>query len=74
MGMISLHIDDSLNAKLENFAASQERSKGYIVRKAIERYLEDQEDLALGLDALEEFKSSDKKTYTLKQIKDENGL
>jgi predicted DNA-binding protein len=74
MHTISFHIDDSLNDQLEVFAQNKERSKAYIIRKAVENYLAEQNDLSIGQEALEEFYNNGFKTYSLDQIKKENNL
>jgi hypothetical protein len=45
---------------------------GYL--KAMEAFLQDKNDLKLAKSALEEFYISGSKTYTLEQIKKENGI
>ena len=75
MHTLSFQIQAPLFAELESLARKQERSKSYIVRKAIESYLEDQRDLLAGEQALQEFESSaEQKTYSLAEIKAENDL
>ena len=55
MHTISFHIDDVLNSQLEHLAHDQDRSKAYIIRKAVENYVVDQKDLQVAQEALEEF-------------------
>jgi RHH-type rel operon transcriptional repressor/antitoxin RelB len=74
MHTISFQIDDGLHKQLELFSRVQDRSKAYILRKAVESYLEDQEDIKIGLEALDEFYKTGSKTYSLDEIKKENGL
>lgn len=74
MHTLSFHIDDALNEQIEAFAKEHDRSKAYVLRKAVESYLADQNDLAIGRQALDEFYSTGFKTYTLKQVKEENDL
>ncbi|MEO1219502.1 MAG: ribbon-helix-helix domain-containing protein [Bacteroidota bacterium] len=74
MPTFSFHIDDSLNNQLKTLACDKERSKAYIVRKAVENYLSEQNDLSVVQKALEEFYNSGLKTYSLDQIKKENDL
>lgn len=44
MDTISLKISPELNAKLEHFAALDDRPKSYLVRKAIEDFIADMEE------------------------------
>jgi RHH-type rel operon transcriptional repressor/antitoxin RelB len=74
MQTISFQIDEKLNQQLETFSKECDRSKGYILRKAIESFLEDQDDLKIAQTALEEFYISGAKTYSLEEIKQENDL
>jgi RHH-type transcriptional regulator, rel operon repressor / antitoxin RelB len=74
MSTVSFQIDEQLNSKLKTFAKLQERSKGYIMRKAIEAYLEDQADFKIGSETLEEFYKDNSKTFSLEEVKRENGL
>ena len=74
MHTISFHIDDSLNVQLETLAHAKDRSKAYLIRKAVQTYLADQNDLSIGREALEEFYESGLKSYSLEQIKKENNL
>jgi RHH-type rel operon transcriptional repressor/antitoxin RelB len=74
MHTISFHIEDTLNQQLENLAEEQDRSKAYIIRKAVECYLLDRNDLKAGQEALEEFYDGGFKTYSLSEIKKANGL
>jgi RHH-type transcriptional regulator, rel operon repressor / antitoxin RelB len=74
MHTISFHIEDFLNQQLESFAEARDRSKAYIIRKAVESYLLDQDDLRIGQEALEEFYDEGFKTYSLSEVKKENDL
>lgn len=72
--VISLKIEPKLHLSLEKFAKTQDRSKSYILRKALESYLEDQKDLRDGLKALAEHKKSKKKTVSLNHLIKKYGL
>ncbi len=72
--IISLKIDDQLLHLLEKTAQKQDRSKSYILRKSLETYLEDQQDLQDGIKALIEHKRSGSKTITLEKIIEKYGL
>jgi len=74
MHTLSFHVDDDLNQQIEDFAKGHDRSKAYVLRKAVETYLAEQNDLEIGRQALDEFYSEGFKTYSLNQIKKENDL
>lgn len=74
MQTLSFQIDESLNKRLEVFSQEHDRSKAYILRKAVESFLDDQTDLEAGRRALDEFYSKELKTFSLEQVKKENGL
>ncbi len=74
MQTISFQITEQLNKELEMFSKEHDRSKAYILRKAVETFLEDQRDLEIGRQALEEFYSKELKIFSLDQVKKENGL
>ena len=52
MTTISVRVTDALADELENVAKEAERSKSFIIQKAIEAYLEDYADLQIALDRL----------------------
>jgi len=49
---LSVRLPDNLAKELNNVALTTERSKSFLVQKAIESYLHDQADLQIGLDRL----------------------
>jgi len=54
MGQITTRLPDELIAHLDATAARLKRSRAQVVRHAIEYYLDDAEDLRLGLERLED--------------------
>jgi RHH-type rel operon transcriptional repressor/antitoxin RelB len=52
MPTISVRVTDALGDELEMVAKETERSKSFIIQKAIEAYLEDYADLQIALDRL----------------------
>ena len=52
MTQITARVPDSLVEEIDRAARAFKRSRADLVRQAVEYYLEDLEDLALGLDAL----------------------
>jgi len=49
---VSIRLPDELVEQLENVARDTERSRSFIVQRAIESYLEDYADLQVALDRL----------------------
>lgn len=54
MPQISARVPEQLVAEMDRAAASLDRSRADLIRQAIEYYLDDLEDLALGLEALQD--------------------
>jgi len=52
MTQITARVPDQLAEEINRAAAALKRSRADVIRQALEYYLEDLEDLALGLDAL----------------------
>ncbi len=50
--MITVRLPKELEEKLEQLAKKEERSKSYIIRKALEEYLEDYEDYCSVMEVL----------------------
>jgi RHH-type rel operon transcriptional repressor/antitoxin RelB len=50
--MLSIRLPQKLEERLEMIAKKEERPKSFIIRKALERYLEDLEDYSEALDIL----------------------
>jgi RHH-type rel operon transcriptional repressor/antitoxin RelB len=51
---LSIRLPEHLAAALDEVAASAERSRSFVVQKAIEAYLADQADLQVALDRLKD--------------------
>ncbi len=62
MQTLSFQCPDEMAEKLEYFAKLQDRSKAYLVRKAIDDMLEDLEDIALIEEAMKDYDPSQNKT------------
>lgn len=70
MARLNLSIPDELNNSLAWSAKNLDRSKGYIVRKAIEYYLQEmQEDMEDTKIALQRINAPDFKTYTTDEVR-----
>ena len=66
--IVSFQIDPRLALMLEKTASKQDRSKAYILRKALENYLKDQQNLTDDIKTLIEHKRSGSKTTSLEKI------
>jgi len=77
MQTLNIRIPETLNNNLTSLANDLDRSKGYIVRKALEAYLqelmEDIEDYKEALEALEALKD-DSPNISWEQVQGECGL
>jgi len=69
--MCSYFHDRTLAAELDEVAASAERSRSFVVQKAIEAYLAEQADLQISLDRL---KDSTDAVISLQDMRAELGL
>lgn len=74
MTTLTVRIPDGLDAVLQKFCETDERSKSWFVKKALQTYLEDLEDYRIGVNALEEFEKGDRKTYSLDEVAAECGI
>lgn len=72
METISMKLPAGLHAKLTEIAAQTERSKSYILRKALQEYLEDQEDYLLAVRLIKETKGEE--LISLDEMKKKYGL
>ncbi len=72
--MLSVRVPKSLEERLDYIAARTHRSRSYFVKKALERYLEDEEDYIDAVAAYEEHLRSGGRTYTAEEIVELHGL
>ncbi len=68
---LSVRLPDKLAKELSSIAVSTERSKSFLVQKALEEYLKNQADLQVGLDRLRD--TSDP-IISVEAIREEIGL
>jgi RHH-type rel operon transcriptional repressor/antitoxin RelB len=66
----SLRLPDELYERLEKLSKTTDRNKSYIIRRAIEEFLEDEEDYLVALSRL----SSTEKTYSITEVETALGL
>ena len=72
--MLAVRISKELEDRLNRIAQSADRSKSYCVKKALERYLEDEEERQIAEKAYAAYLKSDKKTHSFEDVMKENGL
>ncbi len=71
MTTLTVRIPDELNLMLSNISTKQERSRSWIVKKALQSYLEDLDDANIAAKALEEYQEGNGKTYTIEEVAEE---
>jgi RHH-type rel operon transcriptional repressor/antitoxin RelB len=72
--MLAVRISKELEARLSRLAQSADRSKSYYVKKALEKYLEEEEERQIAQKAYEAYVKSGKKTYSFEEVMERNGL
>ena len=70
--MLALRLDDELEKRVADLAYRQGRNKSALVREALIRYMEDQEDIEMAEAVLNKMKGQ--KTLTLEEARRELGL
>ena len=70
--MLALRLDDELEKRVADLAYRQGRNKSALVREALIRYMEDQEDIEMAEAVLKN--QSGKPTYSLAEVRRELGL
>lgn len=63
---ISLRLPEVVHEQLEEIATESDRTKSYLIRKAIERYLEEYADYRIALDRLHD---KDDKIISSKELR-----
>ena len=64
MQTVTAKLSDETNVRLENLAKVSDRKKSYLVRKAVEMFLEEKEDYFIALGRLEQ----QNKRYSLEYL------
>ena len=72
--MLAVRLSKDLEARLERLATSADRSKSYYVKKALEKYLEEEEERQIAQKAYEAYLKSGKKTHSFEEVMKRNGL
>jgi len=72
--MLTIRLPEDMEVRLNALAAATKRPKSFYVREALERSLEDIEDVYLADAAYEQFVAGGKKTVPLEEVMKEYGL
>lgn len=64
--ILTVSLPDNLNTTLTHIAKEHDRSKSYIVQKAIENYIQEQNEMNIAFNRLHD---SDDKIISLKELK-----
>lgn len=72
--MTGVRLPEELENRLDNLVLKTHRSKSYYIKRAIEDYLNDQEDYLLAAAISERITRGIEKTYTLAELKNGFGL
>lgn len=66
--MLVIRLPEETEARLNNLAAITGRTKSYYAREAIERYLNEMEDVYLAESVLERVRSGKERIYTSEEM------
>ncbi|MDR2892297.1 MAG: DUF6290 family protein [Deltaproteobacteria bacterium] len=72
--MLTVRLPEAMETRLNVLADVTKRPKSFYVREALERSLEDIEDVYLAEAALERFRASGEKTIPLEEVERRLGL
>lgn len=72
--MLAVRIPQALEKRLELLSKKNERSKSYYIRKALESFLDGEEERQIALQAYDDYLKSGKKIHSLEDVLKENDL
>ena len=72
--MLTIRLPEAMEQRLNNLAKETHRPNSFYVREAIERSLDDIEDIYLAQVRLEALRAGKSNTYTLEEVEKELGL
>jgi RHH-type rel operon transcriptional repressor/antitoxin RelB len=72
--MLSVRLSKTLEDRLDTLATRTNRAKSYYVKKALTKFLEEQEEIEWAAQAYKEYLESGEKTYSLEEIKKMHNL
>lgn len=70
MTTISFRLPDATNSKLEHLADELDRNKSYLIRQAVEEFLEEREEYLIAIARL----AKNEKEFTLEEVEKKLGL
>jgi len=72
--MLTIRLSEATEQRLNKLAKETHRPKSFYVREAIERSLDEIEDIYLAQIRIESLRAGQSKTYTLEEVEKELGL
>lgn len=72
--MLTVRLSKELESRLDLLARATHRPKSFYIREALNRSIEDMEDVYLAESALEEFRASGEKAIPLEEVMKEYGM
>jgi len=72
--MLTIRLSEDTEQRLNKLAKETHRPKSFYVREAIERSLDEIEDIYLAQIRIESLRAGQSKTYTLEEVEKELGL
>ena len=72
--MMTIRLHENMEKRLSQLAKETHRTKSYYVKRAIEEFLEDQEDYILAASSYENYLQSGKKSISLEELEKKLGL
>jgi RHH-type rel operon transcriptional repressor/antitoxin RelB len=72
--MLTLRLPTEMEKRLSTLAKETHRTKSYYVKRALEEFLDDQEDYLLGVASYEDYLKSGKKSISLEELEQKLGL
>lgn len=72
--MMTIRLPEEMEKRLSQLAKETHRTKSYYVKRAIEAFLDDQEDYLAALASYEDYLQSGKKSISLEELEKKLGL
>ena len=72
--MMSIRLSKNLETRLSALSERTQRSKSFFVKKALEKFLEDEEEYQVAIEAYEVYLRSGKKSSSFEDIMKKHGL